>query len=261
MRQLFAPRWLVAHIVVVVLVVVFLNLGLWQLTRLDQRRIENTVGEGRFNSEPQEFETILSSAGDDLDSLVYRRARAIGTFDPDGEVLIRSQVYLGSAGFHIITPFVLADGSAVLVNRGWVPLVVDRVPVAEAPPAKGEVVIRGWLDVTKTRGALGPRDPEEGRLVTMNRVDIDRIQAQVSYELRPIYLSVLDDREANLPIPPTPPAFDEEGPHLGYAIQWFGFALVGLIGYGFLIRKSLATSPSLRPPHNDQEIGTPSGRV
>lgn len=259
MKQLFTPRWLVAHIVVIVAVFVFFNLGFWQLSRLDQRRVENTVGEGRFSSDPQDFELMLSSVGTDLDSLVYRRAVVIGRFDPDNEVLIRSQVYLGSAGFHIITPLVTADGSAVLVNRGWVPLVLDKVPVVQASPAIGEVEVLGWLDVTRTRGALGPRDPEEGRLVVMNRVDIGRIQRQVSYQLSPIYLSALDEREANLPIPPKPPTFDEDGPHLGYAIQWFGFALVGMIGYGFLIRKALSTSPSLRLLRNDQETGTPPG--
>ena len=261
MKQLFALRWLVMHIVVVVVAVVFFSLGLWQLSRLDHRRVENTVGERRFTSEPQDLETILSSAGGDLDSLVYRRASVIGRFDPENEVLIRSQVYRGGAGFHIITPLVLADGSAVLVNRGWVPLIVDRVPVVQAPPATGEVEVLGWLEVTKTRGALGPRDPAEGRLVTMNRVDIGRIQRQVSYQLTPIYLSALDEREANLPIPLEPPTFDEEGPHLGYAIQWFGFVLVGLIGYGFLIRRTLAASPNPEPLESDPERGTPRGRA
>ena len=261
MKQLFTPRWVLAHIVVLVVVVVFVNLGYWQLSRLDQRRVENTVGERRFSSAPEDLEVVLSSMGGDLDSLVYRRVYATGRFDTDSEVLIRSQVHLGSAGFHVITPLILADGSAVLVNRGWVPLVVDQVPVAQASPPAGEVEVLGWLDVTKSRGALGPRDPEEGRLVSMNRVDIDRIQLQVSYQLRPIYLSVLDEREANLPIPPKPPSFDEEGSHLGYAIQWFGFALVGLIGYGFLIRRALVASPNPQPLQSDQKVRIPRGRA
>ena len=255
MRQLFTPRWLIAHIVVVVVVIVFSNLGFWQLSRLDQRRVENTVGEGRFDAAPGDLDGMLASVGDDLDSLVYRRAVATGEFDPDSEVLIRSQVYRGNAGFHIITPLIMDGGEAVLVNRGWVPLVADQVPVVQAPPRSGNVEVFGWLNVTKTRGALGPSDPQEGRLVAMSRVDIDRIQRQVTYRLRPVYLSSLEEGEAELPVPPIRPTFDDEGPHLGYAIQWFGFALIGVIGYGFLIRRTLAVSrvpeqPQSEPPRD-----------
>ena len=259
MKHLFTPRWLVAHIVVVVVVVVFSNLGFWQLNRLDQRRVENAVGESRFNSEPEDLDGMLASVGVDLDSLVYRRAVVSGEFDPDGEVLIRSQVYRGNAGFHIITPLITEEGEAVLVNRGWVPLVTDQVPVVQAPPRSGNVEVFGWLNVTKARGALGPRDPQEGRLVAMSRVDIDRIQSQVTYRLRPVYLSSLDEGEAGLPVPPIRPRFDDEGPHLGYAVQWFGFALIGVIGYGFLIRRTLAVSPVPEPPQSDHPRRTPVG--
>jgi len=48
--------------------------------------------------------------------------------------------------------------------------------------------------------------------------------------------------EAELPIPVDPPTFDDEGPHLAYAVQWFSFLAIGLVGYGFLIRKSLPSS-------------------
>ncbi len=261
MKRLLTPRWVVAHIVVLMVVIVCVNLGFWQLRRLDERRIENTVGETRFNSVPEDLEVLMSSVGADLDSLVYRRALTTGVFDPDNEVLIRSQIYLENAGFHVITPLVLADGTAVLVNRGWVPLVLDRVPVNQAPPPVGEVEVLAWLDLTKIRGAFGPADLEEGRLVAMSRVDIDRIQQQVPYRLAPMYLLLLDALETDLPISPKAPVFDDEGPHLGYAIQWFGFALVGLIGYGFLIRKALAALPSPQPTRSDQGTRTPAGRA
>jgi surfeit locus 1 family protein len=152
--------------------------------------------------------------------------------------LIRSQVHQAVAGFHVITPLVGEDGTAVLVNRGWVPLDADEVPVAAASPPDGTATVTGWVRPGQTRGSLGPTDPEGGRLVTMNRVDIDRIQQQVPYSLEPVYLSALEGVEGDLPVPAPAPTFDDEGPHLGYAIQWFSFALIGVVGYIFLLRRA-----------------------
>lgn len=215
---------------------------MWQLSRLEERRLANTVEESRFEAEPVDIAFLVSSAGPDLDSLSPHRALATGIFAPESEVLIRSQVYLGVAGFHVITPLVTEDGSAVLVNRGWVPLDADQVPVAAAPPPSGVVTVEGWLATTQTRRALGPTDPEGGQLVAMNRVDIARIEEQVPFRLLPVYLVAIGEQGRELPIPVDPPVFDDEGPHLAYAIQWFSFLVIGLVGYGFLMRKSLRGS-------------------
>jgi surfeit locus 1 family protein len=233
---------MVVHLLVAVLAVVFVRLGFWQLDRLEERRLENTVTEQRYLAEPVELGELLSGAGGDFESLEYRRALAAGRFDPASEVLIRSQVYRGSAGFHVITPLGGEDGSAVLVNRGWVPLVLDQVPVARALPPEGVVTVEGWIRPTRERQALGPVDPAEGRLVALSRVDIARIQKQVPYELAPVYLVLVGEQGNELPVPLKPPRFDDEGPHLGYAIQWFSFALIGIVGYGFLLRRRLSGS-------------------
>ncbi len=242
MRWLLAPRWLLAHVVVLIVAVVFVNLGFWQLRRLEERRLDNAVGESRFETDPVDLVTVIGAAGEDVESLEYRRATATGVFQPEDEVLIRSQVHQGAAGFHVITPLLKEDGSAVLVDRGWIPLVVDQVPVTEAPPPEGTVTVEGWVRPSQTRGSLGPTDPAEGRLVTMSRVDIDRIQHQIPYQLDPVYLSLLEGDGAELPIPAAAPTFDDEGSHLAYAIQWFSFALIGLVGYFFLIRRTARRS-------------------
>ncbi|MGH8948477.1 MAG: SURF1 family cytochrome oxidase biogenesis protein [Acidimicrobiia bacterium] len=239
---MLAPRWLVAHVVVVALAILFINLGFWQLRRLEERRLENTVGESRFEAEPDDLALLLDASGEEQDTLEFRRATATGEFQPDDEVLVRSQVHQGVAGFHVITPLLGEDGNAVLVNRGWVPLDVDQVPATAAPPPDGTVTVTGWVRPTQTRGALGPSDPDEGRLVTMSRVDVNRIQQQVPYQLYPVYLSLLDDLDGDLPIVAQSPSFDDEGSHLAYAIQWFSFALIGLVGYFLLMRRTARRS-------------------
>jgi surfeit locus 1 family protein len=162
-----------------------------------------------------------------------------GTFDPEHELLTRNQVYREQAGFHVVTPLV-DDGGAVLVSRGWVPLVLDTPPIDDAAPPPGEGTVIGWVNPTQTRPALGPTDPLDGVLDVMNRVDIERIQQQVPYELAPVYIVLEGDASNELPVPLPPPEFEDEGSHLAYAIQWFGFTLIAVVGYGFLLRKSLS---------------------
>ena len=232
-RALLQPKWVLAHVLVAVLVGLFVALGLWQLDRLEERRSENDLVEARFLEEPVPLESL---AGSEVESVEYRRVLATGFFVPDEEVLIRSQVYRGSAGFHAVTPLDVGGGVAVLVNRGWVPLSADSVPVAEAPPPPGQSTITGWINLSQERPPLGREEPP-GDLVVLNRIDIDRIQEQVVSDLADFYLVDLEGGSEDLPVALAPPDFTDEGSHFSYAFQWFGFAAITAIGYFFLARR------------------------
>ena len=242
LRRLLTPKWIAATLIVLVLAAVFLRLGFWQLSRLDERREANSVGQQRFDEPPADLDHVLSQTDADIEEFEYQRVFTAGTFDVESEVLVRSQVYRGTAGFHVITPLVKRDGSAVLINRGWIPLTMDTVPVSEAPPVPAEGRVEGWIHLTQTRPRLGPQDSVDGELVIMSRVDVDRIQQQVEYRLEPVYLVMENQFENDLPVPVAAPSFDDEGPHLAYSIQWFGFAAVLLIGYFFFVRRQLESS-------------------
>lgn len=226
-----------------VLAIVFANLGFWQLRRLDERQLQNTIAASRFQDASLEVEQLIPTMAGNPETLRWRRVIASGVFQAEDEVLIRSQVQFGVAGFHVITPLLLGDGSSILVNRGWIPLELDQVPVTRAPPPSGVSTVEGWLEPTQTRRALGPADPATGRLTALNRVDVERIGEQVGYDLAPMYLVAMGEQGNELPIPVDPPEFTEEGPHLAYAIQWFSFMVIGLVGYGFLVRRALRGPP------------------
>ena len=195
---------------------------------------------------PQPLADLITGAGTDIDTLANRRATATGEYRPQGEVLIRSQVENGSAGYHVVTPFQLDSGEAVLVNRGWVPLDMDQVPVLASPP-DGVVSIEGLvaLDQGRADQVSGPVLP---------RVDIGAIDATAL----PVYLLLAGERSDRLPIPLPPPDFTSEGNHLSYAVQWFSFLAIGLIGYGFLLRRE-----GKRQAFDDLDVGhqPENGRV
>lgn len=236
-RRLLEPRWLVAHVFVLAIAVLFITLGFWQLRRHEELIRLNEMGEGRLAASVEDFETLLANT--DPEALEYRRVVVSGEFESEHEVFIRSQVYRGNSGFHVVTPLVLEDDGAVLVNRGWVPLEFEQLPEEQIRAPLGMVTVEGWVQASQQRPPLGPEDPPGEILDTLNRVDIDRIGQQVPMALAPVYVNQIGEQSADLPVPVSLPTFDDQGPHLAYAVQWFGFALVGLVGYFFLARRRL----------------------
>jgi surfeit locus 1 family protein len=81
--------------------------------------------------------------------------------------------------------------------------------------------------------------PENGaKLEVWNNADINRIASQIPYPVLPVYIQPdVDSSDTQPPIPFQPEVEITEGPHLGYALQWFTFATILFIGYPFFLRK------------------------
>jgi surfeit locus 1 family protein len=231
------PRGAIALSIVIVLAFLFVNLGLWQLRRHDERAIENQVMSARLEADATQMSDLLSAVGSDYSSLEYRRAEVDGVYHPELEVLVRNMTNQGEAGFHVITPLETSDGAYVLVNRGWVPLEMDSPPVAADPPG-GQVNIEGLIRLTQLRPSVGPVEPD-GVLAVASRVDLDRLSQQIPGEVAPVWIQAVGEN-SDLPIPVPEPDFEDAGPHLMYAFQWFAFALIGVVGFWFLVRNRVS---------------------
>ncbi|MGQ0848456.1 MAG: SURF1 family protein [Actinomycetota bacterium] len=238
-------RWLVGHILALAACLLFVNLGFWQLRRLEDRRVENVVMAARMTSAPLPITELVDGAGTDVDSLEFRPATAIGVFRPDHEVLVRSQVHEGIAGFHVVTPLVLEDRRAVLVNRGWVPLEMDVAPVSARPP-EGVLALTGLIRLTQTRARFGPSSDAGASRGPIARIDLDSLGETLPWELLPVYLIRTTGVSTELPVPLPAPITTDEGNHLVYAIQWFAFTAIGLVGYTLLLRRALGRTRTSR---------------
>ncbi|MGH3665115.1 MAG: SURF1 family cytochrome oxidase biogenesis protein [Egibacteraceae bacterium] len=256
-RFLLAPRWIVAHVVVIAIAVAFVNLGLWQLRRLDERRATNALVTERMTAAPQPLDDLLAAEGDEPSALAFRRVTATGRYAPDSEVLLSPRADNEQPGHHVLTPLATPDGPALLVDRGWVPFELDRPPVAEAAPPSGEVRVSGILIPGERAERYGSRSGSD-RLTFVSAVDPARVETVAGLTLRPYWLLLTGQRPATqrqLPRLPMPPEASE-GPHLSYALQWFAFTLIGLVGYPLLIRKSLrARREREAEARNRRELG------
>jgi cytochrome oxidase assembly protein ShyY1 len=228
------PRWIVSHVFVLLLVLVMIWAGFWQLRRFGERRDLNRTVAERQEAAPVSLSEV------DVDDAAWRRVEVTGRYDVDGEVMVRNRTQDGRPGVWIVTPLLLGDGSAVVVNRGFVPApsVPDEVP-AEAAAPTGEVTVVGLLQETEERGRFGPTDPEDGTLDVLSRVDLDRLQQQVPYDLYPMWVLLQEQTPAAgaVPVPVTPPEPFSETQNLSYAFQWFAFTVIALVGYPMILRR------------------------
>ena len=231
-RFLLKPRWIAFHVLVLALMVTMVNLGFWQLRRLDERKAANREVSSRTAAAVVPIDNLPA----DPHAAQWRRVTVAGVWDPAGQVLIRNRSLDGQPGLHVVTPLTDSAGHAVLVNRGFIPLADEAQPPS---PAAGPVTVVGRVRVTQERGSLGPRDPATGTLTTLNRVDVARIQQQSAVTLAPFYLELVTENPApaNAPVPLPLPGLDE-GPHLSYAIQWFIFTACAAAGWVLVVRKS-----------------------
>jgi surfeit locus 1 family protein len=249
-RFVLSPRWVVGHVLFVGLVVLFVNLGFWQLRRLEERREGNALVAERMAAPEQPLPQVLDAAQGEPARLSFRRVSASGRYLPDEEVLLGPRSINGRPGYHVLTPLDYTGG-VVLVDRGWVPYELDRPPVSQAAGPLGPVEVGGILFPGGPAGGPGPSMPATGELDVVPRADLARLGEQVPGPLVPAILQLERQdpaQAATLPVPIPPPVL-EEGSHLSYAVQWFLFAAIGLVGYPLLLRR---TARDRQPESHDQ---------
>ena len=232
------PKWILSHLFVLVLVVVMIAAGLWQLRRLDERRDRNTSIENRTAEPVADIATLIpEDAGVDIgDDLQYSIASATGEYLADDQVLVRNRTLDGRPGYWVLTPLALGDGTAVVVNRGFIG--IQDGDAGAPPPPEGTVSVVGMVEKTRVAEGLQADEPEDGVLAVVGRPDLERIDQQTDADLLPVYLDLEDQVPPvgdDLTLIPRPEL--DEGPHLSYAVQWFIFTAIALVGYPLVLRR------------------------
>ena len=240
------PRRHILYIAVAVAAAAgMVRLGAWQLQRLAERRAFNTVLRARLDS------SVVAPAAlpRDTAQLSYRRVRLTGAYDPSHELVLTGRTRNGSPGVFFITPLLRpGNDTAILVNRGWV-YAPDAKTVAD--PARwrtGAVAnVAAWVDTWPLGGAgtvvakvVADGTPKPGAPLPVRRLDLAALRSRFPYPIEPYYAVLIGDTLAPVdttrPVPVPLPAFANEGNHASYAVQWFSFALVALVGTAAFIR-------------------------
>jgi surfeit locus 1 family protein len=239
-KKMFSRRWLWVTLLVIVGVAVLARLGKWQLDRLAQRRAFNATVQAQIDAPP--LELGINTLQEDLSAMEYRKVTVVGEYDFSQQLALRNQVEGDQWGVHLITPLrIQGTDSAILVDRGWIPESDFESGDWSKFNESGVLNVRGVIRLSQTKADIGLRSdptlaPGQTGLPAWNFVNIDRIAKQISMPVLPVYIQESPDPTwTGQPVRMQPQLDLSEGPHLGYAIQWFAFALFLAGGYPFFI--------------------------
>lgn len=259
-RFLLRPRWIAFHVLVLASVVLMVNLGFWQLRRLEERQDFNARVTERIDEPPVALDELVPDGADPtrdaLDAVEWRSVTASGRYLPDEQVVVVNRSQGGRAGDMIVTPLQIPDGRVLLVERGFVALDGD---IAAAPA--GDVTVVGRLRTSQERRRGQLTDPADGNLAVVQRLDVGRLARQLPGPVVPLYVELTSSDPAETgpsPTPVTAPVLTS-GSHLSYAVQWFIFASLAVVGWSLAVRKSARSRTATRPTSEATGTATATG--
>jgi cytochrome oxidase assembly protein ShyY1 len=219
---------------VAVLGVVFVTLGEWRLDRLAQRKERNATTIANEQKPVQPYEQVFTRPITEADQ--WQRVEARGTFDPEHQFVVRYRSNGGADGYEVVTPLRTAAG-VMLVDRGFIPLERGaRIPSTAPAPPTGEVTVIGHV----RRDEKGRRAATTPVANQMRLINSGAIATTLPYPISSGYIGLLTvqpEQQGGFRTIQLPEL--SEGPHFWYAVQWFMFTAVAVVGIVVFIRADL----------------------
>ncbi|HEX6589021.1 MAG TPA: SURF1 family protein [Longimicrobiales bacterium] len=247
---------LIGTVLVFLVAAACIRLGVWQLDRLEQRRAINALAAARMHQPP----VLVDDLPADSAGAAWRRLVLRGSCE-GGPIVLAARSRHGAPGAHLLCRFRTDGGRIVLLDRGWVHSADARTVAPELLAHAVRDTIFDALAVPfppgeATTGATGDEaaleldddgvrmaDPAPRVIYRLNR---KQARAVVGAPLPAWYAQALGP-DGVVPAPSPLPDLSE-GPHLGYAVQWFSFAAIGLIGWLVLAVRRRPSAPAAAPP-------------
>jgi surfeit locus 1 family protein len=205
------------------------RLGFWQLDRAAQKLARHALITERAE-QPDVPGAALGVGGASLDELQYRHTTVQGHWVPGATWYLDNRPMAQRVGFVVLSALRLDDGSALLVQRGWLPRdFLERTRVRAPDLPAGPVSVRGRIAPPPAR--LYEFSQEASGPIRQN-VDIQMLSAESGLRLRPMSLQQLtspgpdDGLLRDWPLP----AADVQK-HYGYAFQWFAMSALTIFLY------------------------------
>lgn len=226
-------RWIAMGVLAAILGTVFVMLGQWQLRRLDERRESNAVVAEHRALPVSPYHEVMTGTVDEEDQ--WLRVSATGSYG-HAQFQVRYRSLDGAYGSYAVAVLTTDRGDRLLINRGFLPRRPGHPDGVLPAPPEGQVTVTGFVR-RNDRGDQGAMTPHENQIRLINSAALG---AALGTELVDGYLQLIEstppetDELRTLPVPAP-----DEGPHLSYALQWFAFTVIGVVGFGVLIRAEL----------------------
>lgn len=221
----FRPR-LIPGLAVLALLALFVHLGLWQAGKAGRSAELAALYDARSKHPPIPLGTRLANP----EGLVYAHVAVRGEYDAAHQFYLDNQVENGRPGVHVLTPLKIAGGDTrVLVNRGWLAWADRQVRPHAATPA-GIVEITGIAVMPDKQKYLLMPDRREAWPELWSALDMDRFVEATAFQVQPVVLHLTSPVQHDGLVASRPQPEDKTAMHQGYALQWFGMAVV-LLGF------------------------------
>lgn len=232
-------RWFAYLGVAIVFAIVCVALSEWQFARKEVKSIEVARISQNYDAAPVPLTELVPDVDGFDEDYRWRSVTLTGTYLSDEQILVRNRPMKQQAGFEVLTPLQLTDGTVFIVDRGWLPNgdTADAPNTVPAAPT-GEVTVVARLK--NSEATIRGRGAPDGQVATIN---LPQIADLVQHADGPLYTGAYGLMVTEDPAPaearPTPALRPEAdtGPHLSYAIQWIIFALMGFAFLAYAIRE------------------------
>ena len=220
-------------------------LGTWQMHRLAEKEALIAAVDQRLDAAPIPVPPATDWPGLDLEALNFQPVSLTGRFRYNQTVTVFTSLANANGpasgpGYWVVTPFALAEGGTVFVNRGFIPQELQEAAVTDGTADDGEVTISGLFRPGEHAGFMTPGADTSNRIEWVR--DPVRLADQVDPAMAPFAPLYVD-------MPAGPPGELPQGGetviefpnnHLGYAYTWYGFAIVAVVMLGFWFMRQRA---------------------
>ncbi len=240
LRFLITPKWIALIVGVIAFALAcYLILAPWQFGRNAERSQQNSEIAAALTADPAPISTLMSTSKQPSDNAIWRQVRVTGTFDTSREAYIRlRQDNDGNPANEVVVPLVTSDGTAVLVDRGYVSFVSVQRGVALPALPSGTVTVTGRVQADQT-------DPKDRPPVAApdGRMQYTAASSALAGP-GPVYLGYLQlTAESPGVIDPIALPQRDAGPFFSYALQWLAFGAIAVLGIGYFIYREF-TDPA-----------------
>jgi cytochrome oxidase assembly protein ShyY1 len=234
-RFALSPRWIAFHALVwLLLIPAFIALGYWQRTLWKDRADNQGLVYAKMDAKPAALDTVDPAGHFVAQDQQWIAVTATGHYDTAHQFAVRNRSQNENAGWYVVTPLVLSDGTAVLVNQGWIATSNSTTPstaMPKLPPVpSGTVTVTGLLQPDETTANTRITDDTAklptGEIALITKSDLS---SRVPETLHDGSIQLSSSKPANtaagaaLPIPG--PSYDNTM-YIAYMIQWWVFAVI-----------------------------------
>ena len=228
MRVTFRPS-LFMTLAALATILLCIKLGFWQYNKAESKQALQLQLNLRMAEPPVELQSEIV----DLESWRYKRVKVKGFYDVKYQVLLDNQVENTAVGYHVFTPMQIQGSKYfVLINRGWIQGSADRkVPTVDAPTGLQD--LEGDIGLPPTKFFTLEEPPtNDGKWQSVwQNIDMQRYAKSVPFKVQPFVVRMDANSNAGGFVRNWPMPGERVTKHLGYAYQWFGFALTLFVIY------------------------------